>query len=150
MTRLPDGGDPAEWLQQQGDSGLRAFDRRSCIDVNTDVTADAPRPALPGRELIRICVDQPGERAHHVLDVLVPLAMRLPEGAARELIDQAEREMTVHGWNPRGEFAQALRDAIDHAQRQALVEQRQHAVTATEARSELSTEAARPDAHQLT
>ena len=58
--------------------------------------------------------------------------------------------MTVRGANPRGEFTQALRDAIDQAQRQALVEQRQHAMTATEARPELSTAAARPVAHQLT
>jgi len=150
VTRLSDGVDPAEWLQHHGISGLDAFDRRRWIGANTDVRTDAPRPQLPGRDLVRICLDQPDDAALRVLDVLTPLTIRLREAAARELIDQAEREMTVRGWNPRGEFAQALRDAIDHAQRQALVEQRQHAMTATEARSELSTEAARPDAHQLT
>ena len=82
--------------------------------------------------------------------MLIPLSIRLGEAAARELIDQVEREMTMRGANPRGEFAQALREAIDHPRRQALVQQRQHAVTVTEARAELSTEAARPDAHQLT
>jgi DNA primase catalytic core len=150
VTRLSDGVDPAEWLQHHGISGLDAFDRRRWIGANTDVRTDAPRPQLPGRDLVRICLDQPDDAALRVLDVLTPLTIRLREAAARELIDQAEREMTVRGWNPRGEFAQALHDAIDHAQRQALVEQRQHAMTATEARSELSTEAARPDAHQLT
>ena len=128
---------------------MDAFDRRRWIGANTDVRTDAPRPQLPGRDLVRICADQPDD-ALRVLDVLTPLTIRLREAAARELIDQAEREMTVRGWNPRGEFAQALHDAIDHAQHQALVEQRQHAMTATEARSELSTEAVRPDAHQLT
>ena len=93
---------------------------------------------------------QPDDDALRVLDVLTPLTIRLREAAARELIDQAEREMTLRGANPRGEFTQALRDAIDHAQRQALVEQRQRAVRVTEARSQLSTESARPDAHQLT
>jgi len=150
VTRLSDGVDPAEWLQHHGISGLDAFDRRRWIGANTDARTDAPRPQLPGRDLVRICLDQPGDAALRVLDVLTPLTIRLREAAARELVDQAEREMTVRGWNPRGEFTQALHDAIDHAQRQALVEQRQHAVTATEARSELSTEAARPDAHQLT
>ena len=150
VTRLSDGVDPAEWLQHQGISGLDAFDRRRWIGANTDVRTDAPRPQLPGRDLVRICLDQPDDAALRVLDVFTPLTIRLREAAARELIDQAEREMTVRGANPRGEFTQALHDAIDHAQRQALVEQRQHAVTATEARSELSTEAARPDAHQLT
>jgi DNA primase len=150
VTRLSDGVDPAEWLQHQGVSGLDAFDRRRWIGANTDARTDAPRPQLPGRDLVRICLDQPDDTALAVLDVLTPLTIRLREAAARELIDQAEREMTVRGANPRGEFTQALRDAIDHAQRQALVEQRQHAVTATEARSELYTEAARLDAHQLT
>jgi DNA primase len=150
VTRLSDGVDPAEWLQHQGISGLDALDRRRWVGVNTDVRTDAPRPQLPGRDLVRICLDQPGDAALRVLDVLTPLTIRLREAAARELIDQAEREMTVRGWNPRGEFAHALREAIDHAQRQALVQQRQHAVTVTEARAELSTEAARPDAHQLT
>src|SRR5450759_3756498 len=150
VTRLSDGVDPAEWLQHHGISGLDAFDRRRWIGANTDVRTDAPRPQLPGRELVRICLDPPDDAARRVLDVLTPLTSRLREAAARELIDQAERGMTVRGWNPRGEFAQALHDAIDHAQRQALVEQRQHAVTAAEARSQLSTESARPDAHQLT
>ena len=149
VTRLPGGVDPAEWLQHHGISGLDAFDRRRWIGTDTDVTTDAPRPQLPGRDLVRICLDQPDGAALPVLDVLTPLTIRLREAAARELIDQAEAEMTVRGANPRGEFAQALRDAIGHAQHQALVDQRHHAMTVTEARSQLSTEAARPDAHQL-
>jgi DNA primase len=149
VTRLSDGVDPAEWLQHQGDSGLRAFDRRGCLDVNTDVNADATGPALPGRDLVRICVDQPGERVRHVLDVLVPLAMRLPEGAARELIDQAQREMTVRGWNPRGEFVQAAHIAVGNARRQVLTEQHEHMLAAGEVHSRLSTESPSPDAHQL-
>jgi DNA primase len=150
VTRLSEGVDPAEWLQHHGISGLDAFDRRRWVGADTDVRTDAPRPQLPGRDLVRICLDQPDDAARRVLDVLTPLTIRLREAAARELIDQAELEMTVRGANPRGEFTQALHDAIDHAQRQALVEQHQHAMTATEARSELSTETARPDAHHLT
>jgi DNA primase len=145
VTRLPDGLDPAEWLQHQGVSGLWAFDRRGCFDV----TGDAPRPALPGRDVVRICFDQPGEPVRRVLDVLTPLAMRLREGAARQLIDQAEREMTIRGWNPRGEFARALHAAIDQARRQALTEQRRHAMVVGEGPLRLSTETPRPDAHQV-
>ena len=145
VTRLPDGVDPAEWLQQQGVSGLGAFDRRGCIGVTTDV----PRPALPGRDLVRICFDQPGEPVRRVLNVLTPLAMRLREGAARELIDQAEREMTIRGWNPRGEFAQSVRDAIGNARRQAAAAPLHRAPASRESRSELSAETPRPDAHQV-
>ena len=104
VTRLPDGVDPAEWLQHHGISGLDAFDRRRWIGANTDARTDAPRPQLPGRDLVRICLDQPCGAALRVLDVLTPLAMRLREAAARDLIDQAEREMTVRCANPRGEF----------------------------------------------
>lgn len=153
MTRLPDGVDPAEWLQHQGDSGLRAFDRRGCLDVtadvNTDATAVALRPALPGRELVRICVDQSGERVRHVLDVLVPLAMRLPEGAARELINQAEHEVTVGGGNPQGEFARAAHAAVSNSRRQLLTEKRRDALAARERHPQLSTESPSPDAHQV-
>jgi DNA primase len=145
VTRLPDGVDPAEWLQHQGVSGLWAFDRRGWLEATTD----APRPALPGRDLVRICFDRPGEPARAVLDVLTELAMQLREGAARELIDQAEREMTVRGWNPRGEFAQAVHAAISQARRQAFAEQRRPAVAVGEGHLELSTETPRPDAHQV-
>ena len=75
--------------------------------------------------------------------------MRLREGAARELIDQAEREMTIRGWNPRGEFAQSVRDAIGNAQRQTAAEQHRHVLTGRDSRSELSTETPHPDAHQV-
>jgi DNA primase len=145
VTRLPEGVDPAEWLQHHSVSGLWAFDRRGCLGVTTD----APRPTLPGRDLVRICFDQPGEPVRAVLDVLTPLAMRLREGAARELIDQAEREMTIRGWNPRGEFARALHAAISQAKRQELTEQRRHAMAVGEGPLRLSTEAPRPDAHQV-
>jgi DNA primase len=145
VTRLPDGLDPAEWLQHQGVSGLWAFDRRGCLDPATD----SPRPALPGRELVRICFEQPDEPVRRVLDVLTPLAAGLRQGAARQLINQAEREMTLRGWNPRGEFTQALHAAIGHARRHALTEQSRRALTAGEGLSKLSTEAPRPDAHQV-
>jgi len=144
-TRLPQGLDPAEWLQHQGISGLRAFDRRGCLGVTTDV----PRPALPGRDLVRICLDQAGEPVRRVLDVLTPLAIRLRECAARELTDQAEREMTVRGWNPGGEFAQILHTAISHAQCQALTKQRRRQINTGEGLSQLPTETPRPDMHQV-
>ena len=155
VTRLPDGVDPAEWLQHQGDSGLHAFDRRACIDVNTDINSDLntddPTPQLPGRDLVRICFGQPpGEPVRHVLDMLTPVAMRLSEVSARELIDQAEHEMTVRGWNPRGEFARSVHDAIGNAHRQALGEERHRQLAGRDDRSQLSTDSPRLDAHQLT
>jgi len=109
----------------------------------------APPPALPGRDLVRICLDQTGETVRRVLEVLTPLAIRLRECAARELIDQAEREMTVRGWNPGGEFAQLLHTAIGHAQREAFTKQRLRQINTGEGLSELSTEAPRPDMHQV-
>jgi DNA primase len=145
VTRLPDGVDPAEWLQHQGISGLRAFDRRGYADPTTG----PPSPALPGRDLVRICFDQPGEPVTRVLDVLTSLALPLPPSTAHQLIEQAEHEMTVRGWNPRGEFAQSARAAIGNAQHQAFSVQHLQAITATEGRSRLSTEAPRLDAHQV-
>jgi DNA primase len=146
VSRLPDGVDPAEWLQHQGVSGLPAFDRRGCIGVTTE----APRPQLPGRDLVRICFEAPGEPVSRIVEVLTQLDMQLRGGAARELLDQAEFEMTVRGWNPRGEFARSTRDAIGHARRQAAAaEQRHRALAAREGLSQLSTETPRPDAHQV-
>jgi DNA primase len=145
VSRLPDGVDPAEWLQHQGVSGLPAFDRRGCLSATTDV----PRPQLPGRDLVRICFDEPGEPVRRVVEVLTQLDMQLRGGAAGALIDQAEFEMTVRGWNPRGDFARSARDAIGHARRQAAVEQHHRALAAREGLSQLSTEAPRPDDHQV-
>jgi len=145
VTRLPDGLDPAEWLQHQGIRGLRAFDRRGYGATATD----APIPRLPGRDLVRICLDQPGEPAAHVLDVLTPLATQLSRGATRELIDQAEHEMTARGANKRGQFAQAVRNASSHAQHLALVQQRLRATAGMRGGPQLSTEMPRPDAHQV-
>jgi DNA primase len=145
VTRLPDGLDPAEWLQHQGVRGLRAFDRRCYGDPATET----PSTQLPGRDLVRICLDQPGEPVARVLDVLTPLATQLSRGATRELIAQAEHEMNARGANTRGQFAQAARAAIDHAQRLALVQQRLRATTGMRDGSPLSTETPRPDAHQV-
>jgi len=150
VTRLPDGVDPAEWLQHQGIAGLAVFDRRRWIGANTDVRADGPRPQLPGRDLVRICLNQPSGPDRRVVDVLTHLALQLQGNAVRELLDQAGREMTVRGWNPRGDFSHALHYAIDHARRQAAVERRPHPMTAAGARLELSTESLRVDAHQIT
>jgi len=145
VTRLPDGVDPAEWLQHQGARGLQAFDRRGYGDPTTET----PSPQLPGRDLVRICLNQPGEPAGRVLDVLTPLAMHLSQSATRELIDQAAHEMTERGANPRGNFAQAARAAISDAQRLALVQQRLRATAGIAGGSQLSTETVRPDAHQV-
>jgi DNA primase len=145
VTRLPDGVDPAEWLQHQGVRGLRAFDRRGYGDPTTET----PSPQLPGRDLVRICHDQPGEPVGRVLDVLTRLATQLSRGATRELIDQAEHEMTARSANTRGEFAQAARAAIDHAQQLALVQQQLRATAGMQGGSQLSTETPRPDAHQV-
>ena len=145
LTRLPDGTDPAAWLQHQGVRGLRAFDRRGYGDPANET----PSPQLPGRDLVRICLDQPGEPVAPVLDVLTPLATHLSHSAASELIDQAEHEMTVRGANTRGEFAQAARAAIGDAQRLALVQQRLRATAGMRGGSQFSTETPRPDAHQV-
>jgi len=145
VTRLPNGVDPAEWLQHQGARGLRAFDRRGGVNNTTN----APTPQLPGLDLVRICHDQPGEPAGRILDVLTALTTQLSQGAARELIDQAEHEMTARGANPRGEFAQTARDAISHAQHLALMQQSLRTMTATGSLSQLSTETPRLDAHQV-
>jgi len=145
VSRLPDGVDPAEWLQHQGVSGLPAFDRRGCLGVTTDT----PRPQLPGRDLVRICFEEPGEPVRRIVDVLTQLDMRMRGGAASEFIDQAEFEMTVRGWNPRGEFARSARDAIGHARRQAAAEQHHRAQAASQGLSQLSTDTPRPDAHQV-
>jgi DNA primase len=145
VTRLPDGVDPAEWLQHEGVGGLRAFDRRGYVDP----AADAPGPTLPGRDLVRICFSQSGGPTSRILDVLTPLAIQLSQSAARELINQAEQELTAAGWNPRGEFAQAAHAAIAHARHQVLLQQRQHATAATAGLTQLSTEAPHLDAHQV-
>ena len=145
LTRLPDRVDPSEWLQHQGVRGLRAFDRR-CYTNNA---TDAPRPQLPGRDLVRICLHQPGEPVGRVLDVLTPLATQLSRGATRELIDQAEHEVTACGANPRGQFAASARAAIGHAQHLALVQQRLRATAGTGSPPQLSTEMPRPDAYQV-
>jgi DNA primase len=73
VSRLPDGVDPAEWLQHHGVPGLPAFDRRGCLHATTQ----DPRPQLPGRDLVRICFDEPGEPVRHVLEVLTQLDLRL-------------------------------------------------------------------------
>jgi DNA primase len=146
VTRLPDGVDPAEWLQHEGVGGLRAFDRRGYVDP----APGAPGPTLPGRDLVRICFSQSGGPTSRILDVLTPLAIQLSQSAARVLINQAEHEVTERGWNPRGEFAQAAHTAIDHARHQALMQQRQHATAATAGLTQLSTEAPHLDAHQVT
>jgi len=145
VSRLPDGVDPAEWLRHQGVSGLLAFDRRGCLNATTE----NPRPQLPGRDLVRICFEEPGEPVHRIVDVLTQLNLQLGGGAARELLDQAEFEMTVRGWNPRGEFARSAREAIGHARRQAAAEQQHRTLAARDGLSQLSTETPRPDAHQV-
>jgi len=81
--------------------------------------------------------------------VLTPLAMHLSHSATRELIAQAEHEMTVRSANPRGEFAQAARTAISDAQQLALVQQRLRATAGIGGGPQLSTEVPRPDAHQV-
>jgi DNA primase len=145
VTRLPDGVDPAEWLQHQGVCGLRAFDRRGYADPTTD----SPSPQLPGRALVRICLAQPGEPVARILGVLTPLALQLTQRAARNLIDQAELEMTVRGQNPSGQFVPSAWAAIGHALSQALTEQHRRAMAGTTGLSQLSTDTPRIDAHQV-
>ena len=81
--------------------------------------------------------------------MLTPLATQLSRGATRELIAQAEHEMTARGANTRGQFAQTARAAINDAQRLALVQQRLRATAGIAGGSPLSTEMPRPDVHQV-
>jgi len=146
VSQLPDGVDPAEWLQHQGARGLQAFDRR----YNSKVATDTPHPVLPGRDLVRVCLNQPGEPVDRILEVLTPLANQLSQSAARELIAQAEHEMTARGTNPDGRFASSARAAISNAQHLALTQQHTRAMAATRNNpSQLSTETPRLDAHQV-
>jgi DNA primase len=145
VTRLPDGIDPAEWLQHQGAHGQQAFDRRA----HDKVATDTPSPILPGRDLVRLYFESPGEPRRRIVDVLTPLAMQLSQSAARELIDQAEHEMTARGANPHGDFAPSARAAISQAQHLALMQQHLRAMATREGLSRLSTETPRLDAHQV-
>jgi DNA primase len=145
VTRLPAGVDPAEWLQHQGARGLQAFDRRG-----DDKVAAAPHPALPGRDLVRICCNQPGEPVDRVLEVLTPLAAELSQSAAHELIAQAEHEMTARGRNRDEKFAVSACAAIAEAQHLTLTQQHLRAMAVTRNNpSQLSTETPRLDAHQV-
>ena len=146
VTRLPEGVDPAEWLQHQGTHGLHAFDRTGLAEPATWT----PGPVLPGRDLVRICLQHPDEPTLRILEVLPPLALQLSQRAAGELIDQAENEMTRRGANPHGDFAPAARAAINQAQHLALMQQHRRAMAAAEDRARLSTEIPCPDAHQVT
>jgi DNA primase len=145
VTRLPDRVDPAEWLHHEGVAGLRAFDRRGYVDPATG----APGPTLPGRDLVRIFFNQPGEPDARILDVLTPLAMQLSQSAARELINQAERELTAADRNLRGEFTQAAHAAIGRVRHQALMQERLRAAAVGASLSQSSTDTPRLDAHQV-
>lgn len=113
-SRLPANLDPAEWLQLHGDSGLTAFDRCHCLDPQ----ATQVIPHLPGRELVRLALASGRDPVQQAVNVVLPLAMKLPPQAAAELLNQAEREMTREGWNPNGVFGQTVRDSMLSAWRE--------------------------------
>ena len=82
--------------------------------------------------------------------MLTPLAAQLSHSAARELIAQAEHEMTARGRNRDGRFASSAHAAIAQAQHLALTQQHMRAMAATRNNPlQLSTETPRLDAHQV-
>ncbi len=107
VTHLPDGLDPADWIRRHGTSGLDAFSNSSAPPPVGGIT-----PTLPGRELARIAVtgngDGRGDPVSRACRHLVPLIHQISSDAARQLLDQAEREMTRQGWNASGAFTAAL------------------------------------------
>ena len=104
---------------------------------------------MPSRGLVRICTAQPGEQVRKVLDVLATLALQLSEGAIAQLLDQAEPEMTVRGWNQRRDFAQSARAAVGLARRQALAEKHRLPMAEAGALTELSTDLRRHGGHEV-
>src|SRR5207244_5433021 len=50
---LPDGMDPADWLQREGDLGLVTFSRAGCLDDDRYVRAQPAGALLARRELER-------------------------------------------------------------------------------------------------
>lgn len=104
VTHLPDGLDPADWIRRHGALGLKAFSKSATPRPVGGIT-----PALPGRELARIAVNGNGDPVNRTCQQLVPLIDQIPPAAARELLEQAEREMTRQGWNANGAFSTALR-----------------------------------------
>lgn len=110
VARLPDGLDPADWIRHRGSAGLAAFDGAATARL-----VGSARPTLPGRELAQIAVDGVGSPITKATHYIVRLAAHLPALTARELIEQAEREMTRQGWNPDGAFSQAIRRYPDVA-----------------------------------
>jgi DNA primase len=111
VTRLPAEADPAEWLVNQGDSGLLAFDRRGYLSTDEH----SIRPALPGRGLVRLLAKRHAQPVRAVLTSLVPLAAQLPPEPATHLLREVEQEMSRLGWNPNGSFTHALSGAVARA-----------------------------------
>lgn len=104
VTHLPAGLDPADWIHQHGTSGLDAFSSSTTSRPVGGIT-----PTLPGRELARIAITGNGDPVSRACQHLAPLIDQISAAEARQLLDQAEREMTQQGWNDRGAFAAALR-----------------------------------------
>jgi len=104
VTHLPDGLDPADWIRRYGTSGLHAFSNSSCQRPVDRIT-----PTLPGRELARIAITTNGDPVSNACQNLAPLIDQISAADARELLEQAEREMTRQGWNDNGAFSTALR-----------------------------------------
>ncbi len=105
VTRLPEGVDPADWLAREGSAGLSAFDP-------TSPPANPVRPTQPGRELVDAALAAATDPVRDTIADLVPILLALPAGEAKALAQQAEAEMTRHGWNPRSAFAEALTMAL--------------------------------------
>ncbi len=108
VTHLPDGLDPADWIRRHGTPGLHAFSNSATPRPVGFIT-----PTLPGRELARIAIDGSGDGrgdpVSRARQLLAPLINQISPAAARQLLDQAEREMTRQGWNANGAFSTALR-----------------------------------------
>jgi len=118
VTRMPEGLDPADWLSGGPDQSRLApfLDSPTMADCTMSGAgggigahrAGAPVTFLPGRDLVRIALDQAHDPIRDTVAIVAPLTRRLGPGMRHALIEQATAEMTRHGWNPRNAFTAAL------------------------------------------
>ncbi len=101
---LPDGHDPASWLEIHGADGLIAFERKGCLDAGPCEV----RPVHAGRFLA-----EAGAGEGRPLARLRPLLSKAgacldSEDARRRFADQAGRGLAQAGMGPDGWLARAI------------------------------------------
>lgn len=101
VTHLFPGSDPADWLARHGPSGLDAFDPHAAH-------GQAPRPVLPGPELVPLVVADSRDPVGEAARVVARLATGLPRDEAIALAAEVEAELTDRGWDATSGFAGLL------------------------------------------